>query len=411
MDVNLQLTPMTRVLLIILGVVLLFALVMQVGPAFLGIFSISNMDAKEEQLLKTGNLIAAAELLKKVEAEIYKDTGLAVQNRPKVATIFERQHPETVIRRRIDALVKRAGVQQNYQIQTKPAPGKQTTNLSVQTRENLVLYLYLKHLEAEKAALEKELEAGEDMFGKMMSAWLGEDEPDQDAKAEAKEPQTFAALPETIPVDIRVQLATFIHAMVAQELRGAAKQNRGFFASQIHERTTAAKPGIFGIGATPASVEVRFLEDSVLLELLMKAAEAYTAQQQQHAEETGEGTPSIPTTPFNEENLILAMVEYVEAIQDKRKVLVAQLALAPTTYQSETYIVEMKFKTDMEKLVKLNRLIETSTKWLSVKDVRIAVEKQQETGARPGRPGRPGAPSQPRKAILSVNVQLIARIF
>ena len=410
MDVNIQLTPMTRVLLIVLGVVLLAALAMQVGPAFLGIFSISNMDAKEEQLQKTENLIAAAKLLEKVEAEIYKDTGLAVQNRPNVATIFKREHPETVIRRRIDALVKRAGVQQNYQIQTKPAPGKQTTNLSVQTREHLVLYLYLKHLEAEKAALEKELTAGEDMFGKMMSAWLGEDEPEKDATAtaKAKKPQTFASLPEMIPVDIRVQLATFIHAMVVQELRGAANQKRGFFASQIHERTTVASPGIFGIGGTPASVEVQFLEDSTLLELLVKAAAAYTAQQQQHAAEAGENVPSIPTMPFNEENLILATLEYVEAILEQRKRLVEQLALAPATYQAETYIVEMKFKTDMEKLVRLNHLIETSTKWLSVKDLRIAVEKQRETSARPG---RPGAPRQQREATLSVNVQMIARIF
>ena len=407
MDVNLQLTPMTRVLLVVLGVVLLAALAMQVGPAFLSIFSISNMGAKQEQLLKTENLIAAAQLLKKVESEIYKDTGLAVQNRPNVATIFEREHPETVIRRRIDALVKRAGVQQNYQIQTKPAPGKQTTNLSVQTRENLVLYLYLKHLEVEKAALEEELKAGEDMFGKMMSAWLGEDKAEKDAKA-AKEPQTFVALPKIIPVEMRVQLATFIHARVAQELRGATHQKRGFFESQIHEQTTAANRGIFGIGATPASVEVRFLENSTLLEVLMKAAAAHTAQQQQNAPETGTDTPDIPPTPLDEENLILAMVEYVEAIQEKRKILVEQLALAPATYQSETYIVEMKFKTDMEKLVKLNQLIETSTKWLSVKDLRIAVEKQQETGARPR---RPGAPTQQREATLSVNVLMIARIF
>ena len=407
MDVNLQLTPMTRVLLVVLGVVLLVALAMQVGPAFLGIFSISNTGAKQEQLLKTENLIAAAQLLKKVESEIYKDTGLAVQNRPNVATIFEREHPETVIRRRIDALVKRAGVQQNYQIQTKPAPGKQTTNLSVQTRENLVLYLYLKHLEVEKAALEEELATDEDMFGKMMSAWLGEDKPEKDAKA-AKEPQTFVALPEIIPVEMRVQLATFINARVAQELRGATHQKRGFFESQIHEQTTAANRGIFGIGATPASVEVRFLEDSTLLEVLMKAAAAHTAQQQQNATETGTETPDIPPTPLDEENLILAMVEYVEAIQEKRKILVEQLALAPATYQSETYIVEMKFKTDMEKLVKLNRLIETSTKWLSVKDLRIAVEKQQETGARPR---RPGAPVRQREATLSVNVLMIARIF
>ncbi len=408
MDLNLQLTPLTRVLLVVLGVVLLAALAMQIAPAFWGIFSRDNTDSKQEQLQRTENLIAAAQILKKVESAIYKDTGLAVQNQPNVTTIFAREHPETVIRRRIDALVKRAGVQQNYQIQTKPAPGKQTAQLSLQTRQNLVLYLYQKHLEAEKVALEKELEAEENMFGTLIWAWLGEDEPA--TAAQTKNPQTFAPLPEVMPVAIRVHLATFIRAMVEQELRGATGLKRGFFESQIHERTTVANPGIFGIGATSASVEVQFLEDSPLLEVLLKSEQAYTARQQRLAAENSEEDimDSILSAPFDQEQLIVALIEYVEAIQEKRRTLVEQLALAPSTYQYETYIVEMKFKTDMEKLVKLNQLIDTSTKWLTVRDLRIAVEKQ--TSARPGPRGAPETQRE-REATLSVNVLMLARIF
>lgn len=400
MELNLQLTPLTRVLLIVLGVVLLAALAMQVGPAFLNLLSINNMDAKDEQLQRTENLIAAAQLLKEVELDIYKETGLALQNRPNAATIFSREHPETVIRRRIDALVKRAGVQQNYQIQTKPAPGKQTAQLSLQTRQNLVLYLYKKHLETEKVALEKELEDGENMLGKMMSAWLGEDESEKDAK-----PQTFPPLPEVMPVDIRVPLANFIYAMVSQDLLGATELRRGFFESQIHERPTETNPGIFGIGATQASVEVQFLEDSALLEVLVKAAAAHEARQQREAAELDE---EMSAAPLDQEQLILALIEYVEAVQEKRRKLVEQLDLAPPTYQSENYIVEMRFKTTMERLVQLNHLIETSTKWLTVRDLRIAAEKQEQPRARPG---ARRAPTAQREATLSVNVLMIARIF
>lgn len=403
MELNLQLTPLTRVLLIVLGVVLLAAFAMQVGPAFLNLLSINNMDAKQEQLQRTENLIAAAQLLKQVELDIYKETGLALQNRPNVATIFSREHPETVIRRRIDALVKRAGVQQNYQIQTKPAPGKQTAQLTLQTRQNLVLYLYKKQLETEKVALEKELEDGENMFGKMMSAWLGEDEPDKDAKR--KKPQTFPPLPEVMPLDIRVPLANFIYAMVSQDLLGATELRRGFFESQIHERPTAPNPGIFGIGTTQASVEVQFLEDSALLEVLVKAAAAHEARQQREAAEHDE---EMSGAPLDQEQLILALIEYVEAVQEKRRKLVEQLALAPPTYQSENYIVEMRFKTTMEKLVQLNHLIETSTKWLTVRDLRIAAEKQEQTRARPG---ARRARTEQREATLNVNVLMIARIF
>lgn len=400
MELNLQLTPLTRVLLVVLGIVLLAVLAMQVGPAFLNLLSINNMDAKEEQLQRTEDLIAAAQLLKQVELDIYKETGLALQNRPNVATIFSREHPETVIRRRIDALVKRAGMQQNYQIQTKPAPGKQTAQLSLQTRQNLVLYLYKKHLETEKVALEKESEDGENMLGKMMSAWLGEDEPGKDAK-----PQTFPPLPEVMPIDIRLPLANFIYAMVSQDLLGATELRRGFFESQIHERPTETNPGIFGIGATQASVEVQFLEDSALLEVLVKAAAAHEARQEREAAELDEETIAVP---LDQEQLILALIEYVEAVQEKRRKLVEQLALAPPTYQSQNYIVEMRFKTTMERLVQLNHLIETSTKWLTVRDLRIAAEKQEQPSARPG---ARRAPTAQREATLNVNVLMIARIF
>ena len=420
MELDLQLTPRSRILLGILGGVLLIFLAMQGGPAFYRLFVNQDTKAKQEQLLRTQNLVHVAEVLKPIESEIYKETGLTLAeshqgrtNGQPAKTLFDTELPETVIRSRIDALVRRAGIQQNYQLLTKPGTTKQTQKLTAQSRGNLVLYLYLKHIETEEMELDEvaEQQAEEDTFNMLMDAWLSETETDankESGEAEASmseavpaEKKTelidkakptnpidaaarwkFSSLPEAIPIPVRVKLAAFIKSMLTQQLRGATGSKQDFFETQLHRVHTAATPGIFGIGAKPATVEIQLQRDSVLLEILAQSEDSVGIGEFQYA-----------------------LVKYIEEIQQQRATLLEQLALAPLTYQTEHYIVEMKFKTDLEKLVNLNHLIETGAKWLTVRDLRIAADKQ--TGARPAARGR----NSEGGANLNVDMLLIARIF
>lgn len=420
MELDLQLTPRSRILLGILGGLLLILLAMQGGPAFYRLFVNQNTQVKQEQLLKTQNLVRAAEVLKPIESEIYKETGLTLAenqqeraNAQRVTTLFDTELPETVIRSRIDALVRRAGIQQNYQLLTKPGTTKQTQKLTVRNRGNLVLYLYLKHIEAEGMELAEisEQQAEEDAFNMLMEAWLSGTEAETDEKAretEGSRSETestteeteltdkaqsthsmdtaaqwkFASLPEGIPVPIRVKLAAFIKSMITQQLRGATDSRQDFFETQLHRVKTAATPGILGIGGKPATVEIQLRRDSVLLEILAQSEDSIDIGEFQYT-----------------------LVKYIEAIQEQRATLLEQLALAPLTYQTEHYTVEMKFKTDLEKLVNLNHLIETGAKWLTVRDLRISADKQ--TGARPGVRDR----NSEGGTNLNVDMLLIARIF
>ena len=420
MELDFRLTPRSRILLGILGGLLLILLAMQVGPVFYRLFVNQDTKAKREQLLQTQNLVHVAEVLKPIESEIYKETGLAPAenqqgsiNLQRAKTLFDAELPETVIRSRIDVLVRRAGIQQNYQLLTKPGTAKQTQKLTAQNRGNLVLYLYLKHIETEGIELTDKVEqqAEEDTFNMLMDAWLSgtESETDEEAsetdnlmfgtESETKETEitdnakpihsldaaaawTFASLPEAIPVAVRIKLASFIKSMVTQQLRGAADSRQDFFETQLHRVKTAATSGIFGIGAKPATIEIQLRKDSVLLEIL--------AQSGNHA--------NIGEAQYG-------LVKYIEKIQEQRATLLEQLALAPLTYQTEQYTVEMKFKTDLEKLVNLNHLIETDAKWLTVRDLRISADKQ--TGARPSARGR----NSEDGANLNVDMLLIARIF
>ncbi len=424
MELDLQLTPRSRILLGILGGLLLILLAIQGGPAFYRLFANQDAKAKQEQLLKTEDLVRAAEVLKPVESEIYKETGLASAsnqqaraNTQRAATLFDTELPETVIRSRIDALVRRAGIQQNYQLLTKPGTVKQTQKLTVENRANLVLYHYLKHIETEEAELTEmvEQESEDDAYNALMDAWLSgtEDETDTGSdktdssmsetkkvehasnkeegmySADAAAEWEFASLPEVIPVSLRIKLAAVIKGMLTRQLRGAADSRQDFFETQVHKVRTAATPGFFGIGGKPATVETQLRTDSILLEILTQAPDAYTDE-------------SLDIDQFQ-----YALVKYIEQIQQRRATLLEQLALAPLTYQTEHYTVEMKFKTDLEKLVNLNHLIETGAKWLTVRDLRISADKQ--TAERSARRGRN---SEDRGATnLNVDIFLIARIF
>ena len=420
MELDLQLTPRSRILLGILGGVLLILLAIQVGPAFFRLFVNHDTKAKQEQLLQTQNLVRVAEVLKPIESEIYEETGLTLAlnqqestNPQPAKTLFDTELPETVIRSRIDALVRRAGIQQNYQLLTKPGTAKHTHKLTAQNRGNLVLYLYFKHIETEEMELTEAVEqqAEEDTFNMLMDAWLSgtesgtgektdetedsmpgtesatkEAEPADEVKStdlmDAAVQWQFSSLPDTIPINVRIKLAAFIRSMITRQLRGATDSRQNFFETQLHRVETPAMPGIFGIGAKPATVAIQLRRDSALLEILMYSEASVDIGELQYA-----------------------LVKYIEEIQRQRATLLKQLALAPLTYQTEHYTVEMKFKTDLEKLVNLNHLIETDAKWLTVRDLRISADKQTE--ARPAARGR----NSEGGTNLNVDMLLIARIF
>lgn len=426
MDLNLELTPRSKILLGILGCLLLVVVILQGAPIFYRLFSNQGTKVKQEQLSQTEDLVHAAAVLKPVEFEIYKATGLALAANPQVntrtqgaATLFDTEPPETVIRTRIDALVKRAGIQQNYQLLTKPVTAKQTQKLTLQTRENLVRYLYFKHIETEEKELTEivEAETEADTFNLLMDAWLSETETDEKMekadnassdkghatekyeaanKAHPENPRDagtdwkFASLPETIPIPLRIKLAGFIKTMTLQQLRGATDFRQGFLAAQIHKATTPPSSGIFGIGAKPVTVEIQLRKNSALLNFLTQVLDV----------------PYIEE-PLDIGELQSALVKYIEKIQEQQEMLVNQLTLAPATYQTEVYTVEMKFKTDLEKLVNLNHLIETGAKWLTVRDLRISADKQE--ASRPA--AMRGRNSEAASGNLNVDIFLIARIF
>lgn len=435
MELNLQLTTQSKILVGVLVVVLIAAVVTQWGPGLYGLISNPNMENKRQTLQTSKDLVAASKILKPIETGLYQKIGLTEKD--KTTTIFDESYPETIIREKIDAIVKEAGIPQNYQLNMELVPGKKSEKISPQARRNLVVYLYQKKLETERDTLNAEIEAAlqskmedelqaeiEDEQASMdmlMDAWLNETDEDaeetkeaeksdekqedsddpsdvktsvdveeleaseksdekqedseglsdvknQEKPQESTEIQTeaensmdtksqwgFASFPKAIPSSIQVELIELIISMTEQYLVGAEKT---LFENQFDKIQTEATSGFFGIGAKESTTEIYFLPNSMILAKFTELIDTYREE-------------------LDEETLTKELLEYLERVQSQITELSQKLKMAPTSYLPESYTVKMKFKAEIDKLVNLNRLIETRTKWLMVRDLQISADNKQ----------------------------------
>ena len=416
MNLNLQLTNTTKLLIGILGVVLIIAVATQWGPDMYKLVSNPEFESKQTNLQSTKDLVMASELLKPIQSGLYQKVGLA--DNSEGTNIFTDDFPNTVVRKKINGIIREAGIPRNYQLNIEPVPGKKSEPLTTQARRNLIVLLYQNKLESESEILKSEMEAeiadetytDEDMMDTLMNAWLGEedveeaeesedtDEADQDVQEnveqeENEEPEStqtpdtaekeqmesdaqeddpsnweFASLPESIPSSIKIELIELLLTKVEQHLVGA---DTGLFESEYFKTETVATPGFFGIGAKKPTVAYTFRPNS---DILMKLTNLIDND----------------VVELNTDQLTSDLLVYLEQIQFQITDLTQKLKLAPTTYSPDSYTIKVKFKTELDKLVKLNRLIETKTKWLMVRDLKVSADKDNK---------------------INVDVLMIARVY
>lgn len=369
--------------------------------------------------------------------------------------IFEGEQPEAVISRRIAILAGKAGLRPNYQLNMKARPGRNTEAIASHVKRSLVVYLYnselneeLKQLQARLKAIEKEsntrmAEMDEEASDAMLDAWLNDGKSDV-GKSEAMETSAadklqtevdvnditvekrdvesnlpngseensptnqdsqsvasntsksdyaarsvpsgrqFIPLPEPIDLPVRIQLIQFIQHNLKLELAGAAEFKGGFVANEIASALDVAQGKFFGFGSKRQTVRVQLRPHS---ELRLKLWELVNRRESEQGMIEGEIAESI-----NFDEQLIALTAYVADIQQRIEELLGLLAKVPSTYQPEKYIVEMNFKGEMGKIVELIRLIESSSRWLFVRDLRISIADRKET-------------------VLSADLSMIAKVF
>ena len=346
--------------------------------------------------------------------------------------IFEGEQAQAVISRRISNLANRAGLRPNYQLNIRPMPGAKSENLPPQAKKNLVYYLYLGELAAEIQGLEsqqstieekeeqQQIETEEAAMEAMFDAWWEKDDAkdesqegvveikseersseedkgeESDSKVESattedessaskplprKANHQFASLPKVIPLALRIELLQFIQSNLKQQLAGAVEFRRGFLAAQIAAETDEARGGFLGIGAKKQTTAIKFKPNSVLLSEFEKLINRYER-------DYGEDTERA----LDYDQQLRALTQYVDQILEQEDKLHSWLATVPSTHQPETYIVDMRFSNRIERVVRLIYAIESSSKWLQVRDLQVTIADKKE-------------------ATISANLSMIARVF
>ena len=350
-------------------------------------------------------------------------------------SIFEGEQPRVVISQRISQLAKKSGLEPDYQLNIKPPPGKKTEKIPRQAKQNFVLYSYMKQLEDELKLLneqpeklvQKQVDTESELERAMFDAWWGnfdapkapsENSQDGDVREtrpegtgmEAPKPSSsstqgaagakssfdgdyssatrlaehqdlpvpqerlvtekspFAPLPVIIPIALRAQLIEFIHPFIELELYGATEFKRGFLAEQITRFNGNAPRGFAGFGPKAPDVQVRLKEDSILLAKFEDLIGRYKAAQTNDSDKPTDGILDYDVQ-------IMALTEYVDSIEQQIKRLQNSLASVALAHEPEVYGIEIKFKSDIGTVVRLIELIETSTKWLYVKNLKIVNDK------------------------------------
>ena len=197
----------------------------------------------------------------------------------------------------------------------------------------------------------------------------------------------FVQFPEIIPVPLRIALIQFIRSNIELQMAGAADFNKGFIEDQLKTSNIESKRGFLGIGKKAAAMQMTLKPNSrlrVKFEDLMKHYDEQFAQDSE--EETKDGLN------YNEQ--LSALTEYTGQILEQKKKIQGWFAQVNSTHQPETYTVEMNFKGQMDKVVKLIQSIESSSKWLSVKRIRISTDQKNK--------------NQPE---LNINLSMVAKIL
>jgi len=346
--------------------------------------------------------------------------------------IFEGEQAQAVISRRISDLARKAGLRPNYQLNIRPMPGAKSENLPPQTKKNLVYYLYLgelanelQQLESQQSAIveeeeERQIETEEAAMEAMFDAWWGKDDAQDESqegvveiKSEAlpidddtvEEPESdidsaptldkpsppksvnqeanrqFVSLPEVIPLTLRIELLQFLQSNLKQQLAGSVDFRRGFLAAQIAAETNEARGGFLGIGSTKQTTSIKFKSNSVLLSKFEKLIDRY---------ETDYGEDIEKALDYDQQ--LRALTEYVDKILEQENQLHTWLVGVPSTHQPEMYIVDMRFSNRIERVVRLIYAIESSSKWLRVRDLQITIADKKET-------------------TISTNLSMIARVL
>ena len=126
--------------------------------------------------------------------------------------------------------------------------------------------------------------------------------------------------------------------------------------------------GFLGIGGKKQTTAIKFKPNSVLLSKFETLINRYEP-----------GYEEDTQMKLDYDQQIRALTEYLDQILEQEDQLHSWLAAVPSTHQPEAYIVDMRFSSNLERIVRLIYTIESSSKWLQIRNLQITIADKKET--------------------------------
>ncbi len=277
-------------------------------------------------------------------------------------TLFEGQDEQAVILERLARIAKETGIKPKDLLQIEPRLTRSTRSemLPGSVRSACVTQLYLYELEQEAEEIQKRMEA----------------EQTASATPLTSQRRWFDPLPDDIPAPWRLKLIEIIRKrqgdigvrLVEKKgdtLRSALTQALAALNTtedQVEvDVVEKGRRGLLGLGKKPVQIRVTYQDPE----------EGLVAFFHNMRTETDEDVDRT--------SLETSLKRYVRKFAEKRHELIQLLKKIPMSYNRRSYIVEMAFKGEMDKLVRLIEKIESEHKWIRMRGLKISIADEKKT--------------------------------
>ncbi|MFQ6039604.1 MAG: Jag N-terminal domain-containing protein [Candidatus Poribacteria bacterium] len=338
-------------------------------------------------------------------------------------TIFEGQLAEAILSQRLAKIIKDTGVNRIDRLDIKLVPGKKTDTISRDVKKLFVNELYLNELVTEVQNLEgkapqqknRQFEPLPDVIPDEMKLNLAKAIIGHKGEIEQKFVELEAATKEQAvqlalrrlrvseedvtveildkgrqgflglfakPVKIRVTkkedeqgiIAGFRESLMKynEELAYNSSGEGDFYDDEYYDSDIeeyGAEDDSSGVEQTTASESDRSSSETI----------AQVKQSESPSIEESESGSGIEADISNEDVMCSKLAEYFVKVSQKKNALRQWLYSIPISYQKQSYVVEMAFKCEMAQLVNIMYKIESSFRWLSVRDLKISIANKEKT--------------------------------
>ncbi|MBM3239351.1 hypothetical protein FJZ31_23910 [Candidatus Poribacteria bacterium] len=350
-------------------------------------------------------------------------------------TIFEEQLAEAIITQRLAKIIQDTGINRIDRLDPKPVAGKKTETISRDVKNLFIDELYLNELETdltpnpspssgEGRGVRRQFEPLPDVIpnelridiARAIIAHKGEIKQksvEQEGatkekavqlalqKLKAKEEDVYVKVLNegkkgflgfwAKPVKVRVTKKEDEQGIIAEFRKSLRKYNEEFVSASSSEENFSDSD--YGSGDENYDGEI---EQSVSDEgnSSKSGSDEIAPAEGSETSDIGEAVneSKIEKDNNDEEVIISKLAEYLVNVSQKKDELRDWLYDVPISYQKQSYVVDIAFKCEMGQLVNVLYKIESSFRWLSVRDLKISI-------------------ADPEKTLLSANMSILATVL